>query len=98
MRILQNEKERERGIKHLETQSYKSVYDSWDIANFTHLIRGTLSFRKYFSILVYQCGLDENNDMLIYLQLINLFRLYRSYIYRCQYETIMTVIWLTSRK
>jgi hypothetical protein len=44
LRILQNEKERERGIKHLEalnhvykspkmeTQSYESIYDSWHIA------------------------------------------------------------------
>lgn len=44
LRILQNEKERERGIKHLgslnhvykspkmETDSYESVYDYWDIA------------------------------------------------------------------
>jgi hypothetical protein len=44
LRILQNEKERERSIKHLEalnhvykspkmeTQSYESIYDSWHIA------------------------------------------------------------------
>jgi len=44
LRILQNEKELERGIKHLEalshaykspqmeTQSYESIYDSWHIA------------------------------------------------------------------
>jgi hypothetical protein len=44
LKILQNEKEKERGIKHLEalnhvgksstmeTHSYESVYDYWDIA------------------------------------------------------------------
>ncbi len=50
LRVLQDEKERERGIKHLEalhhvdksteleTHSYESIYDSWDIAYKIYII------------------------------------------------------------